>query len=480
MKTLGVALCFTAFTACVEQPTPTLESTSVPTEIENIAPQPHASICSGGRVRCFAQRRTDEVGRFTAFAQASGLGATDLADAYNIDTSVDPGATIAIIDAYGYTNLASDLATYRTHYGLPACTVGNGCLEIVNQEGQASPLPANAPANDDWTVETALDVDMASAGCPKCKILVVQADDDNGDGLLIANTTAATLGATVISDSWGGPESSFGGIAAAEVYFDHAGIAIFVATGDNGNTGTSPDYPSTSAYTIGVGGTSLTTSGNTRGWVESAWSGGGSSCSTSVTKPSWQTSAACAKRATSDVAAVGDPNTGLAVYNNGQWQIVGGTSAASPLVAGIFALTKNGGASAQFAYLNAAAFYDVTTGKNGTCTSAMCKAAAGWDGPTGVGTPNGAMLAALGSGSGSGSGSGVGSGGAGSGSDITTGSGSDAGSNGGGSNTGGGGSDAGNGGGGGGGGGCNATGATGSGALIFIALAFVRRRRTPN
>jgi hypothetical protein len=476
MKTLGVAIFFTAATACVDQPTPTLESTSVPIEIENIAQQPNAAICNGGRFHCYAHRRTDEQGRFKAFATASGIGATDLVSAYALDTSVDPVATIAIVDAFGYTNLASDLAQYRSHYGLPACTVANGCLKIVNQTGQTSPLPPNPPSNDDWTGETALDVDMASAACPKCKILVVQADDDQGDGLYIANTTAATLGATVVSNSWGGPEDST--VAASETYFNHPGIAVFVATGDAGYTSNSPDYPSTSAYTIGVGGTTLTQASNTRGWTESAWSGGGSSCSQNVAKPSWQTSSACTKRMTSDVSAVGDPNTGLAVYDGG-WQIVGGTSAASPLVAGIYALTKNGGATAQFAYVNAAAFYDVTTGKNGTCTTALCKAAAGWDGPTGVGTPNGAMLATLGGGMGSGSGSGSGSGGGGgSGSGIGSGTGSDGGGSG---------SDTGSGGGGGGGGGegdggghsggCSVGGGTGSGVLIFLALAFVRRRR---
>lgn len=481
MKTLGVAICFTAFTACVDQPTPTVESTSVPIEIENIAQQPHAALCNGGRIRCFAQRRTDEAGRFEAFAQASGIGATDLASAYNLDVTIDPAATIAIVDAYGYTNLASDLAQYRSHYGLPACTVGNGCLKIVNQAGQTSPLPANPPQGDDWTGETALDVDMASAACPKCKILVVQADDDSGDGLYIANTTAATLGATVISDSWGGPEDNT--VASSESYFHHPGVAIFVASGDDGNTGSSPDYPSTSAYTIGVGGTSLTKSTtSTRGWVESAWSGGGSSCSQNVAKPSWQASSACTKRATSDVSAVGDPNTGVAVYDGG-WQIVGGTSAASPLVAGIYALTKNGGATAQFAYVNATAFYDVTTGKNGTCTTAMCKAAAGWDGPTGIGTPNGEMLAALGGGTGSGSGSGSGMG-SGAGSGSGTGMGSDSGSDGGtGSNTGsggGGGEGSGNGdtgGDGGGGGGCSTTGSGSLSGLFVIGFALIARRR---
>ena len=470
-----------AASACVEQPTETTESTSVPIEIENVAQLPHAAICAGGRFRCFAHRRLDEAGHIKSFAQASGLGATDLVSAYNLDTSGTPGATIAIVDAYGYTNLASDLAKYRTQYGLPACTIANGCLTIVNQAGQPSPLPSNPPSNDDWTGETALDVDMASAGCPNCKILVVQADDDQGDGLYIANQTAATLGATVVSNSWGGPEDNT--VASSETYFNHPGVAVFVAAGDNGydDGGQGPDYPSTSAYTIGVGGTSLTKStASTRGWTESAWSSGGSSCSTNVAKPSWQTSSACAKRAASDVSAVGDPNTGLAVYNNGQWQVVGGTSAASPLVAAIFALTKNGNATAQFMYLNTTAFNDVTSGKNGTCTTALCKAAAGWDGPTGIGTPDGAKLAALGGAtSGSGSGSSTGSGGAGSGSDISTGSGSDSGSNGGtGSNNGGTGSNGETGGDGSMNSGCAAGGgAGGSSGLIVVGALLVRRRR---
>src|SRR3569623_1736919 len=221
MKTLGVAICFTLSTACVEQPSTTTESTSASLEIDNVVQHPHAGLCTGGRFRCFSQRRTDETGRFKAFATASGSGATDLKSAYNLDTSVDPGATIAIVDAYGYSNLASDLAVYRSQYGLPPCTVANGCLKIVNQNGQTAPLPSNPPAGDDWTGETALDVDMASAACPKCKILVVQADDDSGNGLYLSQMAAASLGATVISNSWGGPEDDT--VASSESSLRQAG-----------------------------------------------------------------------------------------------------------------------------------------------------------------------------------------------------------------------------------------------------------------
>jgi uncharacterized protein (TIGR03382 family) len=410
-RTLWFAVCssvIATFAGCVVDDSVTESSpgeltaadsaATIPTDDSQIVQHPTGSICSGGTWKCFAHRRIDEqTGEFVAYAspsQSDGFGAADLQAAYKIP-STTVTATIGIIGAYGYSNLATDLASYRTEYGLPACTVANGCLKIVNQSGSASPLPSAAPSNDDWTQETALDVDMASAACPSCKILVVQASDDSGDGLLIANDTAASLGATVISNSWGSPES---GVSSQETYFNHPGIAIFVAAGDDGynDGGEGPDYPGTSAHTIGVGGTSLTKSASTtRGWTEKAWSDGGSSCSTSVAKPSWQTASTCAKRAASDVSAVGDPNTGVATYNKnaGGWSVIGGTSAASPLVAGIFAVTGHGGETAQFMYTHTSDFNDVTTGSNGSCGTILCKATTGWDGPTGIGTPNGSAMA---------------------------------------------------------------------------------------
>jgi len=249
----------------VEQPVARRVAPAIdPARVVIGAGEPHAAVCGGGRIRCYAHVRTDASGAIQSYATGQGYGPSDLTAAYNLDPTVDPTATIAIVDAYGYPNLASDLASYRSSYGLPPCTKANGCLKVVNQSGQASPLPASPPAGDDWTVETALDVDMASAACPKCKILVVQADDDQGDGLLVANSTAASLGATVVSNSWGGPESSFGSMSSNEPYFHHPGIAIFVAAGDAGydNGGQGPDYPSTSAYTIGVGGTALQQASN--------------------------------------------------------------------------------------------------------------------------------------------------------------------------------------------------------------------------
>ena len=365
-------------------------------DLNGVPQEPNAAVCSGGRVHCFARVRTDASGK--PKANAGGLTAAQLQSAYALNTALSPGATIAIVDAYGYTNAESDLAQYRSANGLPACSTASGCLTIVNQNGASSPLPSNPPSGDDWTVETALDLDMASAACPSCKLLLIQAQDDQGDGLYISNDTAASLGATVVSNSWGGPEDS--SVTSEETHFNHPGIAYFVAAGDDGydDGGSGPDYPSTSAYTVGVGGTTLTksTSGS-RGWVEGAWSDGGSSCSTNIAQQSWETAAAkaaCAKRATADVSSVGDPNTGPEIYNsaNGGMIVVGGTSAASPFVASVYALYGHGAEAPGWAEAHATDFFDVTTGKNGTCSGLMCNAGAGWDGPTGMGTPNGTAL----------------------------------------------------------------------------------------
>ncbi|HEX3478902.1 MAG TPA: hypothetical protein VHT91_27960, partial [Kofleriaceae bacterium] len=290
-------------------------------ELAAIQPQPHSAVCGPGLARfaCKARVRTDAQSHIKPFATPSGLGPADLASAYKLDSTKTSTAAVAIVDAFNYPNAESDLATYRSQFGLPSCTKANGCLKIINQTGGTSPLPGNAPSGDDWTVEAALDLDMVSAACPSCKIVLVEAQDDQGNGLFVAqNAAAAVAGVVAISDSWGGP-SDGSDLSEDSQFFTHSAVNIFVASGDNG-VNTQPDYPSTSARVIGVGGTSLTKSSNARGWVEGAWSGAGSSCSTLITKPSFQSvvpSAACTKRAASDVSAVADPNTGLAVFNAG-------------------------------------------------------------------------------------------------------------------------------------------------------------------
>ena len=360
------------------------------------------SVCTQGPIRCHAHVRTSKAGlRITSHAAPMGLGPADLQDAYKINpaSTVTSRPVVAIVDAYGYTALESDLAKYRSQYGLPPCTIASGCLKVVNQTGQVTPLPANPPATDDWTVETALDVDMVSAACPLCRILVVQATNNLGDGLYVAQNAAAALGPTVISNSWGGPEQPNTSLAAQEAYFVHPSIAIFVAAGDDGynDAGMGPDYPGTSTHVIAVGGTKLVRDTSPRGWSETAWTKGGSACSLSIPKPAYQTKSPCAFKATTDIAAVGDPATGLAVYNaaNGGWMVIGGTSASAPFVAALFAATGNGAQSTgAFIGANASKLFDVTTGSNGTCPagSLLCNAAVGWDGPTGYGTPNAALL----------------------------------------------------------------------------------------
>ncbi|MGH9885919.1 MAG: S8 family serine peptidase, partial [bacterium] len=237
-------------------------------------------------------------------------------------------------------------------------------------------------------------LDMASAACPLCKLILVEAQDDQSNGLFVAQNAAVALGATVISDSWGGPSDGTDNTLDQQ-FFNHAGVAIFVASGDSGNTGSQPDYPSTSAFVIGVGGTSLVKSTTAaRGWTEGAWNGAGSSCSVTVAKRSFETQTVCPKRAAADVSAVADPNTGVAVFNQGAggWVVLGGTSAAAPLVAAVYAAYGLGPSSPAFSWQHAAQYFDVTTGKNGNCGTLLCNAAAGWDGPTGIGTPNGAVL----------------------------------------------------------------------------------------
>jgi len=356
------------------------------------------SVCGGGgENRCYAHVVITSAGEIHANAAPSGFAPSDLQSAYQIDPNIATTPTVAIVDAYGYANLEADLAHYRAQFGLPACTIANGCLKIVNQAGQATPLPDDPPASDDWTVETALDVDMVSAACPRCKILVVQANDTSSINLYTAQNSAAAARPTVISDSWGRPQQVGEDLTGHEPYFDHPGIAQFFSGGDSGYNegGRGPSYPSTSAHVIAVGGTALARSGNARGWIEAAWTMGGSSCSLSIPKTAYQATTPCAFRAATDISAVGDPATGVAVYNanNGGWMVLGGTSAAAPIVAAIFAATGHGDATGAFVKQQVASLFDVTSGSNGACGNILCNAAAGWDGPTGFGTPSAARLA---------------------------------------------------------------------------------------
>ena len=342
-----------------------------------------------GFAACFALRRTTPDGNVAAFATPSGYGPAAIQGAYKLPAGAGAGRTVAIVDAYDLPTAEQDLAVYRSQFGLPPCTTANGCFRKVNQSGATSPLPA---ADAGWGGEIALDLDMVSAACPSCKILLVEANSASIANLGTAVNRAALMGAVAISNSYGGSEST-SETSWDTQYYNHPGIAVTASSGDSG-FGTS--YPANSRYVTAVGGTSLNTAANTRGWTESAWDGAGSGCSTIEAKQSWQI-ATCSGRAMADVSAVADPNTGVAVYDTYQapgWQVFGGTSASSPIIASVYAMATPAAAGvtpAQYAYANPGALFDVTTGSNGTtCTpTVMCHAAVGYDGPTGLGTPNG-------------------------------------------------------------------------------------------
>jgi subtilase family serine protease len=350
------------------------------------------AVARPGAARCFAKRRIDADGDLQSFASPSGLAPADLKKAYEIPASSGAAPVIALIDASDDPNAEADLAVYRSTFKLPPCTTANGCFRKVSQRGATTDLPTPDP---EWAGEISLDVDVASAACPACKLLLVEADSQDVKDLGAAVVEAVKLGAAVVSNSYGWSEAA---VDASDdsLYFHHPGVAIFASSGDSG-FGVS--YPSSGQYVIGVGGTTITKSTSTRGWAEAAWSDGGSGCSALTTKPAWQTDKGCATKMVADVSAVGDPDTGVAVYNTfgmRGWVVYGGTSVSSPLVAGIFAAAGKGAADASSIWTNTASFRDITKGFNGACsTDYFCKAGKGYDGPTGWGTPFGNKLAAL-------------------------------------------------------------------------------------
>jgi hypothetical protein len=338
----------------------------------------------------------------------SGYGPSDLQSAYNIPTgSEGTGMTVAVVDAYDGPNAEADLATYRSYYGLPACTTANGCFKKVNQQGVQGSYPAVSP---DWGIEIDLDIQMVSAACPNCKILLVEADSNLMSDLGESVNTAVNLGAIAVTNSYGGKDS-YSDSALDQAYFNHPGVAITASTGDcgwncTGNYGGSTlpyvEYPASSQYVVAVGGTSLVPDGSARGWSEEAWGnatngGAGSGCSAYEDKPSWQLDTGCDGRTQADVSAVADPSTGMAVVFNGTWHMLGGTSASSPIIAALFAMAggpNSGEYAASYLYASSGSLYDVVGGSNdvtysGCSVAYLCNAVAGYDGPTGLGTPNG-------------------------------------------------------------------------------------------
>jgi hypothetical protein len=393
-------------------------------------------------------------GGAAAKGPAGGLTPADLVKAYGFAGSVGGGEqTVAIVDAYDDPNIESDLATFDSNYGLPACTEGNGCFSKVGQTGSSAALPAVDKTG--WTVEIALDVETVHSSCPNCRILLVEADSEAFADLASAVNQAVTLGATEVSNSYGGLETE---VASAErSAYDHAGVVIVAAAGDSGyhnwdrfaEVGVAPgvpDAPASLPTVVSVGGTSLKLTSTGARKAESVWNdsgppsgtafkqfaatGGG--CSTLFEAPAWQQSVpgwpatGCGTyRLDNDIAAVGDPYTGFDIYSSYKyassattgWVTVGGTSLSSPLIAALYGLAGGSRgapypAATLYAHLGQASLYDVTVGGDGYCDgvepgpcgepaineqygdldclgTTQCDGAVGFDGPAGVGTPNG-------------------------------------------------------------------------------------------
>ena len=357
-----------------------------------------------GQFGCFAKVRTDIHGGFgvrgpaavaaghpAAAALPAGYGPADLRSAYQLPVSGGRGQTVAIVDAGDDPIAEADLAVYRATYGLPPCTTANGCFRKVNQQGSARPLPPD----QGWGTEISLDLDMVSAVCPSCHIVLVEANTPTFGDAAAAENTASRLGANVVSNSYGATEQN--GMQPYEAAYSHPGRAI-VASSDDYGYGI-PVFPAVLRSVIAVGGTTLRRAAGTRDWSETAWSYAGSGCSAWIPKPAWQRDPLCPGRMVADVAAVADPRTGVAIYDTHDglgWTEGGGTSTSAPLIAGVIALAGNAAElpDASYLYAHAHALDDVITGSNATRTQQcgqdyLCTAVPGYDGPTGRGTPHG-------------------------------------------------------------------------------------------
>ncbi len=344
-----------------------------------------------------------------------GYGPASLRSAYRLvraSAREGDGETVAVVDAYNNPDLLASLAVYRREFGLRPCTYATGCVRVLNQEGKAAPLPE---PNQGWGLEETVDLELVSAICPNCRIVLVEASYPSIRDLGLAEATAAATGARFINNSWAGAE--FPGETTYDKYFNHPGDAIAVASGDYGYA---VSYPAASQYVTAVGGTTLQPDKSVRRhWTERAWGiggvagrngsifdlGTGSGCSMLEPKPSWQTEkvddtpAGCLNRTDNDVSADADPDTGVAIYDayadDGPWLEIGGTSVATAIITGVYALAGPPAAGtypASYPYRDSGGLFKVVGGSNGTCEPSrqyLCNAVRGYNGPTGLGTPDG-------------------------------------------------------------------------------------------
>jgi subtilase family serine protease len=294
---------------------------------------------------------------------------------------------VGIVDAFDDPNAEADLATYRSQFGLQPCTTANGCFRKVDEAGGTS----YPKANKGWGIEISIDLDMVSATCPLCHIILVEASSGSLKNVGRSVNEAISLGATEVSNSYGGNEKDHNDLRFDSKFYNHPGIPLTAGTGDSGY-GDSFIYPAASPFVTAVGGTNLIKDESTRGYSETAWQGTTSGCSRQETKPSWQTDTGCATRTVADVSAVAADVASYDTFREGGWITVRGTSIGTPIIASVYALAGNGSTidNASAIYSNPGALFDVTSGSNGTCTATyLCNAGPGYDGPTGWGTPNG-------------------------------------------------------------------------------------------
>lgn len=407
------------------------------------APQP-------GHVSCFALVRKPvsaaQAGRpgvqpfalrtgASAAGPAGGLTPAQLSSAYGYDPTVGgSGQTVAIVDAFDDPAIAHDLEEFDAQYGLPPCNEANGCFRKVGQTGRTSSLPSADTTG--WSVEVSLDVEAVRAACRNCKILLVEAENTLFTNLAASENEAVALGATEVSNSYGGGEAR---APAAESGYNHPGVVITAATGDGGYDSWAqgqlerPNMPAALPTVVAVGGTSLRLNGSDARASETVWERSGGGCSVFFAAEPWQLNApgypatGCGgKRLAADVAAVADPLTGFDIYDSydcgpeceefrdgANWLTIGGTSLSTPLISGLYALAGGSGgvsypSATLYAHLGSGALFDVTEGGNGFCDehgeacginelfgelldcegTTACNAAPGYDGPSGVGTPN--------------------------------------------------------------------------------------------
>ncbi|MQA77785.1 MAG: peptidase S8 [Streptosporangiales bacterium] len=358
-----------------------------------IAPEQVCEAPAKRRAGCDATVVVDSAGRPLGRKSATAAGlrpftAADLQDAYKLPSALlGARQTIAIVSAFDAPNAEADLAVYREVNGLPPCDADFPCFRKVDQRGgTAYPRP-----DQTWSTSSTIGLQMASAACPNCELLLVEADDNQLPNLGAAVDTAVELGADVVSNAYNARE--YAGMLTD--LGDHYVQPEAVVVAASGGAGFGATVPAALPSVVAVGGTTLYRDDSARGWGEEAWASAGSGCSAYIAKPDWQLDRLCGKRTVTDVAVVADGNTPVAVYvtyGYPGWVAAGGPSVAAPLVAGVYALAGNAGEITPGARLRAQRdrLFDVTSGSNGVCGgSYLCTAVRGYDGPTGWGTPNG-------------------------------------------------------------------------------------------